>query len=237
MKTIAFVLVAVLGCGKSDSKDNAPPTAGQPAAAPSAAPAAAPVATPPPVADFDPCSLLTADEVGKEFGKTVIAKKEGRHECEYGLDPAEQEKAMLELEKGGAAGIVKNGNFKMPAAISNQLVVDLATERDTQTEDQIKTIYAKIGSAVNGAVKPDEHGLTNTIEAGKEIPNVGDWAFTTNVTAVSMGAGMSTRGRLLEARKGALRLTLSVTIAPDPGADKLDTQMADLARSAIAKLK
>ncbi|HET9989190.1 MAG TPA: hypothetical protein VFQ65_11735 [Kofleriaceae bacterium] len=233
MKPIAFVLVAVLGCGKSDSQDhNAVPAAGQPAAAPSAAPAA-----PPPVADLDPCSLLTADEVGKEFGKTVIAKKEGRHECEYGLDPAEQEKAMLELEKGGAAGIVKNGNFKMPSAISNQLVVDLATERDTQTEDEIKTIYSRIGSAVNGALKPDEHGLNNTIEAGKDIPNVGDWAFTTNVTAVSMGAGMSTRGRLLEARKGALRLTLSVTIAPDPGADKLDTQMGDLARLAVAKMK
>jgi hypothetical protein len=232
MKPIAFALLAVLGCGKSDGKDNVPPAAGQPTAA---VPAAGdPVAAPPP-SDLDPCSLLTVDEVGKEFGKTVIAKKDGRHECEWGLDPAEAQKAMEELEKGGAAGIVKNGsNFKMPSAISNQLVVDVSIQHDRQTEEEIKKTYAKIGAAMNGTV-PEVHGIDNTIEAGKDIPNVGDWAFTTNVITANMGGGL--RGRLLVARKGELRLTLSVNIAPDPGADKLDTEMGDLARLAVAKLK
>ena len=234
MKSIAFALLAVLGCGKSDSKDdNAPAVAGQP----STAPAAAPVATPPPVADLDPCSLLTADEVGKEFGKTVIPKKEGRHQCEYTLDPAEAQKAMEELEKGGALAIAKSGsNFKMPSAISSMLDVEVTITRDTESEDQIKKTFAKIAAGLNGNL-PEVHGVNNTIEAGEDIPNVGDWAFTTQVSAVNMGAVASTRGRLLEARQGALRLTLSVSIAPDPGAAKLDTQMGDLARLAVAKMK
>ena len=234
MKSFAFALLAVLGCGKSDSKDNnAAPAAGQPAAAaPTAAPAAAP-----PVADLDPCSLLTADEVGKEFGKTVIAKKEGRHQCEYRLDPAEAQKALEELEKGGAAAIAKSGsNFKMPSAMSSMLDVEVSIKRDAESEDEIKKMYAKIAAGLNGNL-PEVHGVNNTIEAGKDIPNVGDWAFTTQVASVDMGAVASTRGRLLEARQGALRLTLSVTVAPDPGEDKLDTQMGDLARLAVAKMK
>jgi hypothetical protein len=234
MKSIAFALLAVLGCGKSDSKDNnAPAAAGQP----STAPAAAPVATPPTVADLDPCSLLTADEVGKEFGKTVIAKKEGRHQCEYTLDPAEAQKAMEELEKGGALAIAKSGsNFKMPSAISSMLDVEVSIKRDAESEVEIKNTLAKIAAGLNGNL-PEVHGVNNTIEAGKEIPNVGDWAFTTQVASVDMGAGASTRGRLLYARHAALLLTLSVMIAPDPGADKLDTQISDLARSAVAKMK
>jgi len=231
MRPIALALLAVLACGKSDSKA---PTAAQTS---EPAPAAPAVATPPAGANLDPCALLTAEEVGKEFGKTVIAKKDGRHACEYALDPAEQQKALADLAQTGGARVVKNGKLEVPSALSDQLVVDVATERDAQTEDQLKKLYAKIGAAVNGAVKPEEHGLTETIEAGEEIRDVGDWAFTTNVTAVDMGAAGSTRGRLLETRQGAQRLTLSVTIAPDPGATKLDAHMAALARSAIAKLK
>ena len=88
-----------------------------------------------------------------------------------------------------------------------------------------------------GVVNPGERGPDHTIEAGQDIANLGEWEFTTNMTSINMGAGMSTRGRLLQARQGAWRLTLSVYIAPDPGADKLDTQMADLARTVVAKLK
>lgn len=157
----------------------------------------------------------------------MISKKEGRHSCE----------SLEELEKGGAAAIAKNPNFKMPSALSNMLDVEVSIKHDTQSEDQIKNTYAKIAASLNGSLKPEVHGVNNTLEAGKDIPNVGDWAFTTNVVSVNMGAGPSTRGRLLEARQGALRLTLSVNIGPDPGADKLDTEMGDLARSAVAKMK
>ncbi len=88
-----------------------------------------------------------------------------------------------------------------------------------------------------GVVNPGERGPDHTIEAGQDIANLGEWEFTTNMTSINTGAGMSTRGRLLQVRQGAWGLTLSVYIAPDPSADKLDTQMADLARTVVAKLK
>lgn len=171
------------------------------------------------------------------FGKTVVATGSHRS-CSYGIDPAEQQKQMAELTKGGAvAAMGKGGGFKIPSVISNQLAVEVSIERDAQTEDEIKKTYASIGATVRGAVKPEDHGMKDTIAVGKDLPNVGDWAFSTNVAAINMGAGMSTRGRLLEARQGPWRLTISVTIAPDPGEAKLDTQLATLATSACAKLK
>ena len=120
---------------------------------------------------------------------------------------------------------------------SDQLQVDVSLSHDSQSEDQIKGIYAGMGKVVRGAVDPEKHGLNDTIEAGKDIAGVGDWAFTTNVASVNMGAGFSTRGRILEARQGAWRLTVSATIAPDPGEAKLDEEMAGVARAAFAKLK
>ncbi|MEP6860731.1 MAG: hypothetical protein ABJE66_08940 [Deltaproteobacteria bacterium] len=66
---------------------------------------------------------------------------------------------------------------------------------------------------------------------------LGDWAFTTNVASVNMGNGISTRGRLLQAQQGAWQLTPSVTIAPDPGAAKLDDEMVAIVKPALTKLK
>jgi hypothetical protein len=239
MKMIALALVAVLGCGKADSKtDPAPSGQPAPAAAP-AAPAASPPARPAPVADIDPCSLVSAAEVGAAVGKTVVATKAGPRQCEYGLDPAEQQKAIDELTKGGIAGIAgmaKGGNLKMPSAITSQLAVTLELSPEKQTEAEIKQIFAGVGSAID-KLDPKAHGLDDAITNGQELHGLGDWAFTTNIASVNMGNGISTRGRLLEAQQGPWQLTLSVTIAPDPGAAKLDDEMVVIVKSALAKLK
>lgn len=236
MKMIAIALAAVLGCGKSDSKANPASAPGQPATA--LTPAAV---TPPPapVADIDPCSLVSAAEVGAAVGKTVVSKKDGPHQCSYGLDPVEQQKAIDELSKGGLAsmaGMAKGGGIKMPSAITNQLAITLEITPKTQTEAEIKQIFAGIGSAVD-KLDPKAHGLNDAITNGQELEHLGDWAFTTHIAAVNMGNGISTRGRLLEAQQGAWHLTLSVNIAPDPGAAKLDDEMVAIVKPALAKLK
>jgi hypothetical protein len=138
-----------------------------------------------------------------------------------------------------ANSMAKGGGFKIPSAISDQLTLDLSLSRSDQSEAQVKEIYSGIGKTVRGTVEPEKHGLNGTIEVGKDIPGVGDWAFATNVASVNMGMGMSTRGRILEARQGGggWRLTISATIAPDPGEAKLDSQLGDVARAALAKLK
>jgi hypothetical protein len=244
MKMIAIVLAAALGCGKSDSKANPAPSAAAAAPAasqpvPTAAPGAAPAPPPAPVADVDPCSLVSAAEVGAAVGKTVVAKKDGPHQCSYGLDPAEQQKAIDELGKGGLAGMAgmaKGGGIKIPSAIANQLAVTLEVSPKTQTEAEIKQVFAGVGSAVD-KLDPKAHGLDDAITNGQELKGLGDWAFTTNIASVNMGAGLSTRGRLLEAQQGPWQLTLSVTIAPDPGAAKLDDEMVAIVKTALAKLK
>jgi hypothetical protein len=153
------------------------------------------------------------------------------------MDPAVKEKQMQAMKPGDIASMAKKGSFAIPKAISEQLVVDLSLGHDTQTEDEVKATYASIGKTVNDATHPDDHGLKDTIQVGKEVPNVGDWAFATNVAAINMGMGMSSRGRLLEAKQGVWRLTVSVTISPDPGEAKLDKQLGDLGRAVYAKLK
>ncbi|MEO6776871.1 MAG: hypothetical protein ABI467_28295 [Kofleriaceae bacterium] len=237
MKRIAIALVAVLGCGKSDSKANpAPASAPAAAAAAAAAAAVAPPATPPtPAAEIDPCSLVSAAEVGAAIGKTVIANKDGPRQCSYGLDPAEQQKGMDELRKGGLAGMVKGGGIKVPSVITNQLALTLEISPKQQSEAEIKQVYAGLGSAVD-KLDPKAHGLDDAIKHGQELHGLGDWAFTTNIAAVNMGNGISTRGRLLHAQRGAWQLTLSVTIAPDPGAAQLDDELVAIAKVALTKL-
>ncbi len=215
---------------------------------PASAPAAAAAA--PAVPKIAVCSLLSAAEVGAIFGKTVIATGSGLA-CTYGLDPAEKEKQMKAMPGGvgqpGADGnpnlgalansMAKGGGFPMPSAISDQLNLDLSLAHDAETEDQVKAIYSGMGKTVRGATEPEKHGLNDTIVVGKDIPGVGDWAFTTNVAAINMGMGISTRGRILEARQGPWRITVSATIAPDPGEAKLDAELGEMARAACAKLK
>ena len=234
MKLIAIALAAVLGCGKSESK---PTPAPNPVEPPPATKAVAAPATPPaPVAEIDPCSLVSAAEVGAAVGKTVVAKKDGPRQCSYGLDPAEQQKAMDDFTKGGLANMTKGGGIKMPSAITNQLALTLELAPATQSEAEIKDVFATAGSAA-AQLDPKAHGLDDAIVNGQELKELGDWAFTTNVAAVNMGNGISTRGRILEAKQGAWQLTLSATIAPDPGAAKLDAELVVIAKPALAKLK
>jgi hypothetical protein len=235
LRTAALCL-AFLACNK-DAKDAPPPTATAttpPAATP--APAPAPAATAPPAPDIQLCSLLAAADIGAIFGKTVVATGTG-HSCEYALDPTEKQKAMAGMSpEAMAKAAASGGGIKIPSAIADQLVVNVSVERDEQTEDQVKAIYAGVGKTVNASTHPEQHGATGVIEVSKDVPGVGDWAFSTNVAAVNMGMGMSTRGRLLEARKGPSRITVGATIAPDPGEAKLDAQLADVTRAVIAKL-
>jgi len=69
-------------------------------------------------------------------------------------------------------------------------------EERSLTEDQAKKLYTKVSAAVDGVVNPGERGPDHTIEAGQDIANLGEWEFTTNMTSINTGAGMSTRGRL-----------------------------------------
>lgn len=230
MKPCALSLLAVLGCGKSESK---------PAPQPAPAPASAVREAPPPanIAEIDPCSLVSPEDVGAALGKEhVVATRDGPRQCSYGLDPAEQQKGFEDMTKGGIANMAKGGQIKMPSAITSQLMATLALAPATQSEDEIKQVYGSAGSAA-AKLDPKAHGLDDAIVQGQEIKDLGDWAFTTNVAAVNMGNGISTRGRLLEAKRGAWQLTLSVTIAPDPGAAKLDDQLVAIAKPALAKLK
>jgi hypothetical protein len=238
IRTYLFAFALVVACGKSNDSKESPPAAGSatPLAA-TAPPAAAPApAATPPVPDVQACALLAAADVGTIFGKTVVSSGSGLH-CTYGIDPAVKQK-QLEAMQGGLGAMTKKGGFAIPAAISEQLTVDVELSHNADTEDQVKAIYANIGKTVNDAAKPEQHGLDKTIQvAAKDLPNVGDWAFSTNVASVNMGMGMSTRGRLLEAKQGAWRLTISATVAPDPGEAKMDTQLGDVARGVFAKLK
>jgi hypothetical protein len=238
LRDLALVsaLTVAASCGKSDNAT--PPPASTPASAshPTPTPAAAP-ALAPATADVQACALISAADVGKIFDKTIVSSGSG-HSCTFALDPAQQQQAIAALQQDpakAAAAMANGGHVAIPSAIGNQLQIDVGIERDAQTEDQLKADHAQIGKAI-GAAKPADHGLNDTSETAKDISGVGDWAFAANVAAVNLGLGMSSRGRILEARQGPWHLTVSITIAPDPGEAKLDAQLADVARAACAKL-
>jgi hypothetical protein len=208
--------------------------------------AAAPAAAPAPKAQV--CTLLSAAEVSAVMGRTLV--QDG---CTYGLDPAAKEKAMAESQDqmakstnraaaGDMSGFMKGmmkGQQKMGSTVGDQLTINVDATRDDQTEADVKAIYAKTSGTVRGAtapLAPEQHGLNNFLEGSNEISGVGDWAFATNVASVNMGMGFSVRGRLLEARKGPWHVTVSATVAPDPGSAALDNQLAGVARALIAKL-
>ncbi len=169
-------------------------------------------ATAPPTASRlpDPCALATASEVGAILKRKLVSSSSGS-DCEYGNAPDAVDIASLTDVKVGLA-------------------------RDDMTEAQVKGIYAQTGKTVRKALDPDSKGLQGTLVVANDIPNVGDWAFSTNVTAVNMGFGFSSRGRILETRKGPWHLTVGGTISPDPGEAALDAELAGIARTAIARL-
>jgi hypothetical protein len=250
----SLLLAAALLAAACQKAAEAPPAAsatgataatgaeGSPAAAGTAAPAAAP--TP----KVQVCTLLSAAEVSAVMGRTLV--QDG---CTYGLDPAAKEKAMAENQDemakstnraaaGDMSGFMKGmmkGQQKMGSVVGDQLTINVDATRDDQTEADVKAIYAKTSGAVRGAtapLAPEQHGLNNFLEGSNEISGVGDWAFATNVASVNMGMGFSVRGRLLEARKGPWHVTVSATVAPDPGTAALDNHLAGVARALIAKL-
>jgi hypothetical protein len=252
---IALAALAAAACQKAPE---APPAAQAPAA-PAAPATTAGAETPPPPAPVaaapaapapkvQVCTLLSAAEVGAVMGKTLV--QDG---CTYGLDPAAKEKALAKSQgdlakgmKGAAAGDMNGfmkgmmqagiGKGNLGSAIQDQMTVSVEANRDDQTEDEVKAIFAKTGGIARGALAPDAHGLHGVIEGLDEVANVGDWAFATNVASVNMGAGFSVRGRILEARKGPWHVTVSATVAPDPGSAALDARLAGVARALIAKL-
>ena len=194
------------------------------------------------------CTLLSAAEVSALMGKTLIQDR-----CTYGLDPADQEKALAKSQEqlsqgmkraaagdmnGFMKGMMQAGGDqqKTGSAMMNQMNVTVDAARDDQTEEAVKAVYAKTGGIVRGALAPEKHGLNGVIEGLDEVAGVGDWAFATNVASVNMGMGFSVRGRILEARKGPWHVTVGATVAPDPGAAALDGRLAGVARALIAKL-
>jgi hypothetical protein len=119
------------------------------------------------------------------------------------------------------------------------MTITVDASRDNQTEDEVKSMYAKTGATVRGAIAPlhpEQRGLNGLIQGLDEVNGVGDWAFATNVGATNLGMGFSMRGRILEARKGPWHVTISANVAPDPGSAALDKQMAGVARALMAKL-
>lgn len=158
----------------------------------------------------DACTLATAQEVGAILKRKLVSSSSGSA-CEYGNAPDAVDIAALTDVKVGLA-------------------------RDDMTEAQVKGIYAQTGKTVRKALDPDSKGLQKTIAVANDIPNVGDWAFSTNVAAVNMGFGLSSRGRILQTRKGPWHLTVGATISPDPGEAALDVELADIARTALARL-
>lgn len=254
---LAATVLAASACQKSPETASTTSTSTPAAAGPETTPqavaggaasAATPAQVPPKV---QVCTLLSAAEVSALMGKTLI--QDG---CSYGLDPAEKEKALAESQKqlsnatnrasaGDMNGFMKGmmqagaGQQKTGSAMMDQMTVSVDASRDDQTEEAVKAIYAKTGGVVRGAIAPlapEQRGLNGVIEGLDEVSGVGDWAFATNVASVNMGMGFSIRGRILEARKGPWHVTVSATVAPDPGAAALDNRLAGVARALIAKL-
>lgn len=247
---LAAAILAASACQKASQPSPAADSPATPSTtvaqtAPQAVPSADAPAAPPKV---EVCKLLSAAEMSALMGKTLI--QDG---CTYGLDPAPKEKAMAESQKqlaqagnsasaGDMSSLMKGmmqSQQKASKAISEQLTISVDASRDNQTEDEVKSIYAKTGGTVRGAIAPlhpEQRGLNGLIQGLDEVNGVGDWAFATNVASVNMGMGFSIRGRILEARKGPWHVTVSATVAPDPGSAALDNQLAGVARALIAKL-
>lgn len=247
--SLILMLLAVTACQKASQPSPAGSTQTSSTSfqtAPQAAPGSPePAAALPKV---QVCQLLSAAEVGAVMGRTLI--QDG---CSYGLDPAAKEKEMAagqermaetsrQASGGDMSGLMKGmmqAQQKMGKAIGEQMEVNVDAHRENQTEDEAKAIYAKTESTVRGAVaplQPEQRGLNGLLQGLDEVSGVGDWAFATNVAAMNMGMGFSARGRILEARKGPWRVTLSATVGPDPGSEALDNKLAGVARALIAKL-
>ena len=179
----------------------------------------------------------SSNDVGAILGKPLKASGRGA-QCTYGTDASEREQRLADeqgkiREGANAAGktAAKDGDWsasfssmsrslgrtgsgipQLSQSMADLTNVTFEAARDDQTEEQIKSIYASTGKIVRGVTSPEKHGVSGTITVGKDLPGVGDWAFSTNVAAFSMGPGFSSRGRLLHARKGAWHVTIGATL-------------------------
>lgn len=249
---VASLILALLAATACQKASQTSPAGSMQASNPSsqAAPQSTSGADAPPAAlpKVQVCQLLSAAEVGAVMGRTLV--QEG---CSYGLDPAAKQKEMAagqermaeaskQASAGDMSGFAKGmmqAQQKMGSTLGDQMEINVDARRDNQTEDEVKAIYAKTSSTVRGAVaplQPEQRGLNGLLQGLDEVSGVGDWAFATNVAAVNMGMGFSARGRILEARKGPWRVTVSATVGPDPGSAALDNKLAGVARALIAKL-
>ena len=249
---VAVLAMAASTCRKATSSTEA---------APSSPPANAPARPAPRSATLDACTLLPASEVGAILGKRLKASGQGA-QCTYGTDTSEREQRLADeqgkiREGANPAGntVAKDGDWsasfssmsrslgrtgsgipQLAHSMADLTNVTFEAARDDQTEEQIKNIYASTGRIVRRATSPEKHGVSGTITVGKDLPGVGDWAFSTNVAAFSMGPGFSSRGRLLHARKGPWHVTVGATVSPDPGEDALDEKLAAIARAGFDRL-
>jgi hypothetical protein len=204
----AFVLVALVGCGKPDDKQ-LPIVVAKPA----------PVVVAKPK-QLTACDLTSADAVGKIFNKNVVASDNGAI-CSFTLSPAEIKDNIAAFASG-------------QTKILEQVQVAVAVVRDDETEDAIKSANARVGSAVMTALTPAGVKV-NAKHVVTEVPGLGEWAFMTDGSLTMNGIAVG--GRVFDARVGAWRVTIEATVSPDPGAKKLDAELMDLARPAVAKLK
>lgn len=226
------VAIALVGCG--NGRAATPATRAGAAAGTRAANAGPRIA---------PCSLLSAAEVGAILGKPIVSQLDGSA-CVYGLDPSVHQPPTA-AQGGGRSGSLsglmsalgQGGDFsKLAGAIAQQAQLTLGFVQDGMTEAAVRAIYARTGETARAALQPEAHGLQGVIQPGEEIRGVGDWAFAANVASLQMGPGFSSRGRILETKRGSWHLTLSAVFSPDPGAAALDRQLAAIARAAFRKL-
>jgi hypothetical protein len=235
---LGVAVLAAAGCRQAPPAP-APPAPAAPAPASATAQTTPQEAAPPlQPAPVQVCSLLSAAEVSAAMGKTLVRGQDGG--CDFGLDPSAKQKELAKNQDMSA--LMRSmqhpgAHHRQPgSSLMEQMNVSLSASRDDQTEEAVKAVYAQTGAVVRGALAPEKHGLNGVIQGLDEIAGVGDWAFATNVASVNMGMGFSIRGRLLEARKGPWHVTLSATVAPDPGAEALDGHLTNLARALLAKL-
>jgi hypothetical protein len=170
--------------------------------------------------DFKACDLTSAAEVGKIFGKPVVATGAAASTCSFSLDPAERQKSIDALISGKAKSL-------------DQVHVMIAVAHDDETEDQIKSANDRFTNAVAAWVPAGTKAQIKHVTT--EVPGVADWVFTTDQSVTI--SGIAVGGRVFDARVGEWRVTIATTVSPDPGAKQLDAELMALARPVVAKLK
>jgi hypothetical protein len=140
----ALTAVILLGACSSSSSGEGSPDASLPASAPAAS---APVASTPTVVAGEPCSFLTAEEVGAIVGTTPVevAERVGRGDCDYWLTAAKDAKISI----GVFSGPDDTTLFEGTKGIGDpQPVLNVGDEAYSIFNEDLGTIVvAKLGAA------------------------------------------------------------------------------------------